>query len=276
MRRSYHDAGWLVEDTNYMGINMGFDWAAEHEWGISDLYKHLGIDNNPTVMGIERRMIKAPKEDFIKLLEEDKSIALIGRRVYEFEKARIKTIDDYSRELVMYDKDTTMVCAWSGNDFGIRISTKDEQGVKRLKRLHKAIVEKDAAVWLGGRKFIGNAGLCIGIVSHIPEAYKKQMYDSDVDYVKLQEAAEKTGIRAKIDALNKKWHEENPHSYNPPFGYFALSPAWFRGTSKTKYKVMFWLNPQHQDINDSNWFTVEDLELWLEGKGPVIKAKKAR
>ena len=41
----------------------------------------------------------------------------------------------------------------------------------------------------------------------------------------------------------------------------------------TKYEVVFWLNPQEQQIYDANWYTVEQLDQWAKGEGPVIKTK---
>lgn len=43
---------------------------------------------------------------------------------------------------------------------------------------------------------------------------------------------------------------------------------------ETKYAIVFWLNPWEQRIHHSGWFTVEELELWAENKGPVMKEIK--
>ncbi len=270
MRRA-RDSEWLVEDTNFMGINFGADFCAEHEWGVAELCSQLGVSNDLKVLGIDRRLINQPKEGFLHFLEEEDSVALIGKELYN--KEDYKKIDDFSRELAIHDK---MVCAWSDKDFGIRVSTKDKQDVKRLNRLYKAINEKDAAIWLGGGHAFCNAGLVIGIVSHISAYHKEEMYNTDLDYQKLQKASKEIGIKQKIDELNEAWMEENKSSYFAPCSYYALRAAWASSGFKTKYPVMYWLNPRNQDVNNTNWVTVEQLEQWMEGRGSIIKEGKER
>jgi hypothetical protein len=55
--------------------------------------------------------------------------------------------------------------------------------------------------------------------------------------------------------------------------YFALSPRWCNDGEKTrtKYPIVFWLNPHDQHIYNSGWFTVEELEQWISKTGPVLK-----
>lgn len=36
---------------------------------------------------------------------------------------------------------------------------------------------------------------------------------------------------------------------------------------------MYWLNPTEQQANESGWYSVEDLMLWAENKGPIIKRR---
>jgi hypothetical protein len=38
---------------------------------------------------------------------------------------------------------------------------------------------------------------------------------------------------------------------------------------------MYFLNPMRQQENNFGWFTVEELEQWMEGKGPIPGKKKA-
>ena len=261
MRRASYKTDWLVEDTNYMGINLGADFTSEHERGIKKIYQLLSVKDDANICGIHRRIIT--NAESIKLIEEEDSSALIAcdKRYHE----GCTTIDSYSRELSFYKED--LVCAWSQEDFGIRV--RKEKNLKRLRRLYRAILEKDAAIWLGGGHVFENAGLNIGIVSTIPLHLKKQMYDADVDYNKLVKADDNTSICKRIDEFNREYIKKTG-DYDAPCSYFALSPAWANGR-KTKHSVIYWLNPRHQDVNNSNWFTVEDLKLWMEGKGPVLK-----
>lgn len=131
-------------------------------------------------------------------------------------------------------------------------------------------------MWLGGGGIFENAGLCLAIIDRVASASKKQMADADNDKKKLLEAAEKTGIRKRIEKAREDYRkmaevETGRRCYDPKFDYFALTPKWKFPSDKTKYKVVFWLNPTHQDKVNYGWFTVEELDLWLENKGPIPK-----
>ena len=41
-------------DGTFYGLNFGWDFCAEHEWGIEDLNESFGIDNN--IPGIKGRL----------------------------------------------------------------------------------------------------------------------------------------------------------------------------------------------------------------------------
>lgn len=269
MRRGFN-SDWLKDDKdNIIGINLGADFTSEHEWGIKDLREVLGVDNDENVLGIERYRTKKPKMEGIFLIEENKSnAALIAVRPFEIQWLVGKKLKDY-RELGLA-KGEELATAWSGNDLGIRVHR--PTNIKKLKKIYNAIQNKEAAVWLGGGGVFQNAGLLIGLINQIPQHLKQQMYDSHVDAKKLKEASEKTGIREKIDALNEEYKKVHTDiRYYAPCEYYALRPAWLKGDRKSNHPVMYWLNPREQEKNESGWYTVEDLEMWMEGKGPILK-----
>jgi hypothetical protein len=280
MRRG-HKNGWLeTEDKQMVGINLGADYCAEHEWGTSDLRETLGVSDDKNVMGIERYRISNPKVEHIFLREENKNNAALICIPYAWEMKNwaAQKFDKLGHgELHIFDKEE-LATAWSGSDFGIRV--KRPMNIKRLKRLHNAILNKEAAIWLGGGGVFQNAGLCIAIIDMVPENLKKQMYDAHVDRKKLEDASDATGIKKKIDAINnahrEKYKDNFSVAYHTPCGYMALSPAWIRDDQKgnSKYSVMYWLNPREQQKNHYGWFTVEELEQWMEGKGPIIERAK--
>lgn len=286
MRRGQNSA-WLEDANNQMiGCNLGSDFTAEHEWGIKELYETLGVTNDKKVMGIERYRVGTPRMNHIALIEENKSKAGLICLKYEWDMKCLaeKKLEKFCHgELDFWPKEQELATAWDGSSFGIRVQR--PTNIKRIKRLYKAIQEKDAAVWLGGGGVFKNAGLIVAIISAVPEEQKKQMLESHLDYAKLQDAADKTGIVQKIDKLNEEYREKNPHSYQKPFGYYSLRPNWpmktvLRGDPhvvteiKSNHPVIFWLNPQEQQKNQSGWYTVEELEQWIEGKGPVVENSK--
>ena len=280
MRRG-HNNGWLEDDNKQMvAINLGADFTAEHEWGIKELHETLGVKNDENVMGIERYRVRKPNMDTIVLIEENKNnAALVCLRYASDVKylAGQKLEKMFHGELSIYREDE-LATAWDGSTFGIRV--KKPVNIKRLQRLYDAIQKKEAAVWLGGGGVFQNAGLCVGIINAIPEHLKEQMKAAHVDRDKLEKASVATGIKQKIDALNEAYRQKHKDDFRAawdmPCGYYALSPAWLHNDQKSAYPVTYWLNPREQQKNHYGWYTVEELEQWMEGKGPIIEKAKEK
>jgi hypothetical protein len=275
MRRGCN-CGWLGENKekphegSFMGVNLGSDHVAEHEWGIKRLNQCLGIHDR-TVMGMERYRVGKIVEGAIALMEEPDEAALIIEEPSSWNKR--DKIDNVSRELTLssYSKTPDFATAWDEKSLGIRV--KGEKNINKLKKVYEALLKNDAAVWLGGGGVFENAGLVIGIVSLIPKEMKETMKAAHEDRKKLEDASEKCGIKKRIDEINGKFQKENPHTYNTPLGYYALSPSW-KTNGESKHPVMYWLNPRQQDKVNYGWFTVEQLEQWIEGNGPIPKTNK--
>lgn len=292
MRRG-HDNGWLINPDNkqLVGINLGADFTAEHEWGTKRLKERFGIaDCDISKFGLAKRQITKANEKELHFYADDKNALLVCESSWEWERnpeARRDYLLNKCSELTIYppsrlfkskDKkekeNADIATAWDEATFGIRV-----QGTKNisfLKYLYEQFATKNIAIWQGGGGLFGNAGLIIGIVDRVPADSAKIMADADEDYYKLQMASEKTGIKAKIDAINEKHHNETGRWGNDPFGYYALKPAWKNGACERKsaHPVMYWLNPQQQDKVNFGWFTVEDLEQWLQGEGPIPMKKE--
>lgn len=272
MRRG-HNSSWLTHNDTIIGVNLGADFTAEHEWGIDGIKKRLGIDSTGEP-GIERRRAKRICSDSVGLKEDGDRLSLVVTWGYQeyWSQRDLDGKDCRCAEWAFREGDT-LVCCWSGDSLIVR--TNDDKGKTFLRDLHAALLSGGVAVWLGSSRLpILNAGLCLAIVDRVPEEYKATMRDADTNRERLTAAAEATGIKAKIDAANECWRKNRevetgrPCYDAAPYLYFALSPAWSPDGT-----VRFWLNPYHQDRNESGWFTVEQLEEWLQGKGPVVKGK---
>ena len=83
------------------------------------------------------------------------------------------------------------------------------------------------------------------------------MREAHLDHIALQKASDEIGIHDKLRKAGKE--------------FFALSPRWAKDvrTSKTAYPVVYWLNPMHQNIYNYGYFTVEELEQWIDDCGPI-------
>lgn len=271
-----------------IGVVLGGDFCAEHEWGIEDVKTAFGIPENKTysrgpmawwksilgidkpVFGIEKRTITKLPEGYTKLASGETSFSLATYSGGKKEKAKmdvsfIGMSDNYSAKsladrfadkvkIETYRK-SELDGWWSDRDF--LISSENKEFIRDIR---EAFDKKDIAIWVG--KFSENpfepAGFVIAIKSRIPEQNIKSMYEADEDYYNLQKTAAKTGIYEKLEKAERK--------------YFALSPRW---ANEEKTEVQFWLNPEDQRNNNFGWYTVKDLEAWIKGEGPIPKIKEA-
>ena len=147
MRRGYKN-GWLENDNKEMiGINLGADYCAEHEWGTKDLREILGVTDDKNVMGIERYRINNPKAEHLFLREENKNNAALICIPYAWEMKdwAAQKFDKLGHGELNILGDEELATAWSGSDFGIRV--KRPVNIKRLKRLRNTILNKEAAGW---------------------------------------------------------------------------------------------------------------------------------
>lgn len=291
MRRGAMNADTLFDDDgNLIAINMGADYCAEHEWGIKRLYEYLGIDNELRRgnVGLARRSPKATPEiesglyrldqevqqeklppgrkRRSKRKEQWKTLAFVKTR-YSATREEVQNWLQDNKELEFYDfgrsaeEESLMVAAWNEDSFAIRVR-KDERFMKGLDDLHAALLTGDFAVWFGSanpENPFARSGLCIGIVSRLPEKLIQDMANADLDQLDLLDAEEASGINEVKNQLKKQ-----------DKGWFALSPRFFEKEDGTTI-LKWWLNPMKQDKYDHGWYTIQELRDWVDEKGPIIK-----
>lgn len=263
MRLGTFDNGILkAPDGTVIGIALGADYCAEHEWGIEELKHIFGITEKG--YGIERRTItKVPTEvkngwgdtkSYVRLIDTKKNLILL---VYQH--ANDETFDIKNHLIHRPPKSyygDRLITAWDGKSFGISAATKEDR--EALMAIYDAMMRKDLAIWTGGGGIFKNPGLVLAIASLVPADNAQILYDADVDREKLEKAVIKTGIVKKLERAELE--------------YLALSPKWassISGDGETKYSVVFWLNPMDQRLYNHGWFTVEQLEQWIKGEGPI-------
>lgn len=237
------------------GIALGSDACAEHEWGTEDMRRSFGLLSEDAADGIERRLIrkehkgltftKEKKRDYLFFIPED-FYRQPGWWVNESELKRWG--------------DEAIIAAWDSKSFGI--IAYDDASRANLKKLHEAFLAKDVAFWTSIGVFHTGGGLIFVIASKVDEEDKKLLLDNDLDVKALKVAAKETGIEAALEKAGRS--------------YLALSPRWAKEHNKTKYKVIFWLNPRDQDKYNYGWFTVEELQEWVQEKGPIIGGRNAK
>jgi len=157
--------------------------------------------------------------------------------------------------------------AWC--DDGFAILSRDAETAVFLKRVFSALTGKGekVAIWLGGvdQNPFARCGLVIGLPDLIDAESHQKMSDVEKERHKLYWMAEDTGIPKLIP--KSKYHALSPGlTINNRVSY-----GEFPETFTTKYPIMFFLNPTEQDKNNSGWFTVEELQAWMQGEPPITK-----
>lgn len=275
------------------------DYTAEHEGRLDELYRLIGakpggFEGLPSFSLAHQAIPRALRG--IAMFEQTygwreagagkggkdrqrRSQALCMRLSYDMD-GRPQTIWSHWRR----SEQTEMSCAWS--DSGFEIMAYSDGAKDFLNEVAAAIKEGDFACFKGGRGSnpFDRGGLVICIPSRVPQAYKDQMAEGHADRKRLLEAAAETGIEGRIRERieGSGSHRGFPHVFSE-YRYHALAPAWattikHRGDDRggpvtTDHPVIFFLNPGSKSA-EAGWYTVEELDGWLAGKGPVLKVSR--
>lgn len=254
---------WVMNDNQVVGLSLGADHVAEHEFGIKGLHKLFSMDSSK--IGIERFLIHDVPDICVKtgtVYRKPAMLVVASEYSWDIENIRNgKNVRLAAADCGIYVwGDKNIFTAWDEKSFGILAIGKED--TKRLEALVQAIQDKDCCIMLGKRTNpFAPCGLNILKYNCVPEDIRNQMREEDLEAIRLYEAAEKTGIYEILKKAGK--------------GYIALTPKWsdyFKEPKyETKYPVVFWLNPMQQSIYNYGWFTVEELKLWAKDMGPIAE-----
>jgi hypothetical protein len=261
-----------------IGINLGYSFATEHEMGIGklrDAFGHkrdeLGFEGYVnTIVPIELHLCDgkpAEKEDYVALIYPSyvsypsyvKSILNHGYQKTdpEYQKAVDVTCRNIADRALNLYGDREIAGAWSEHDFGVKVRRDNAQV---LENLLDAFNSKKGVLMLGSREFLGNSGLTLLDYAKIPEDEKKKARDEHKKAIEeriLRKKLEKeSGLLELLKDAGKDWL------------YLGVDRLDEDGNPR------WWLNPSDQQNNNAGWYDTEDLRLWAEGKGPVVKSKK--
>jgi hypothetical protein len=258
MRSTYDGSILKSEDRRFIGVSLGSDSCAEHEWGISRLSKVFGIPASETVFGVGRRKVTS----FPKLLQ----FVTVKHKTREGRKQKTLTYKGifcpkYSDEKPTIDwiGESGLYTAWDGESFCVLSSIPEEQ--EMLFELYEQIQEGNVVMWLGrGHVFKKTSGLNIAIIDRIDPVYTAEWDRFDREQYQLKLDVAESGIEKILKDAGKKW--------------FALSP-----NREPDGSIMFFLNPYNIDKSPSckqaryGWFSLEDLQAWARDEGPVVTPK---
>jgi hypothetical protein len=285
MRRASQDYGLIVIDDKFIGISLGFDFCAEHEWGIDDLKRLCGIpESSKKNMGIKSRTITISPAIVFKIeTHKKKNFALLYtgykyRSQEENEKYVPRDLEHYKDSLIFNEEwvkeHPSMRCkdniatAWDGGSFGVGVMGDKE--VEYLKELRDAILNKNltiASINLQPRNPFSNSSLSLLITDKIPQEAIDQMYAADKEYYDRLDYEKKIGMKKVIEKYgNKKGYQGDKY-------FMACSPKWIdyddvenreeqKKKYNTKYDIIYWINYSDND-NNYGWYTVEEIKKWL-------------
>lgn len=266
MRQGLFESDFFYLENTFIGVALGYDFCAQHEWGFEGIQKNLDIKcGNPDYLGIEGRIIrKIPLN--LSFFESKYKNNIYTNLVYKYDYISFNS-ENNSRPPVASKFFSDFVTAWDSESFGISVRGKRNKKVKDLELLYKAIQDKKAAfcfVNKNSKNPFGRSYPLLCIVDRLDASFLQEIYEYDLNLKKLKEASDETGIEDYLKLNNKT--------------YFKLSPAWAdyitetndKRVLKTKFSVIYFLESNNSKLYKSGWFTVEDLKMWAHDVGPIM------
>lgn len=287
MRKASQNYGLLVVDDVFIGIALGYDYCAEHEWGIQNLKRICGIpEGNKDNMGIRCRIItKAPSIIFKEETYKKKRFSILYtglnfRSQEDNEKYIPRDLENYKDSLIWNEKwnkehqnresKDNIITAWDDGSFGIAVMGDKE--VEYLKELKTAIETLNLTIAITSLKAVNpfaGSSLCLLITNRIPQELVDDMYNADKEYYDREDYEEKIGMKEIIKKHGKQGLTKELHYF------LACSPKWisykdaehreeYKKKHNTKYDIIYWINYSDDDDN-YGWYTVEQIREWLTG-----------
>jgi|AntAceMinimDraft_18_1070375.scaffolds.fasta_scaffold06517_6 hypothetical protein len=303
MRKAYNDFGILAEDNVFYGISLGYDFTAEHEWGIKGISRMFGIPElTRKNIGIKSRTITTKKAKDVLVFGVDQDFTFlfsdlwhvpINKRYFLNTKESKKIITEIPYDLKSYKTDlkeifnkryslkikdediskNNIITAWSGEDFGIVVKGKRES--KWLHELYQAFINRNIVftyINLSGTNPFSNSSLSIIIADRLSKNILDAMKNVDKKQLDLKKIEKKINLKERLRESKK--FKEFSLSCSPEFIDYDASKKELKELKKkenTKYNVKFWINSSEY----YGWNTVEELEELINNKDfTVIEFKK--
>jgi hypothetical protein len=261
--RKTQNAKLIYDQKKFVGVDFGIAYCYEHEQGCADIQNAFGVDRSR--LGIDGfRMTKYPDEDCMLEVTRfaDKMQHYVGL-YFDTKNTNLKmnNMVQYYLPRPTTTNEDEICAAWDYESFGLVVHQSNSRIIDELMR---AIRNDDLIIKMGSGVDDGEGGMCLLIASRVPQKIQEELLKNDRDIQKLYEAATQSGVAEYLQKHRKT--------------YYSLKPAWVpqgfeteRGKMKTKYAVMFFLNPCEQYKYNCGWYSVEELKEWAKDKGPVCK-----
>lgn len=284
MRRTHQDKGWLLDVSGrVVGLALGHDSCNEHESGAARVRALLNIPTPKYRRGMADRTMTAPPEADCFYYEEyplksrdkrfkktvpagllvvshslrqmrgdDSALPSPGELASSFDVSFFWDFAaDAEKQARTGGAKNDMEIAWSAEE-GFAIHARGEH----LPRLRQFVdLLKQGQLVMADPRACGFARHSLALVdtSAISEETRANVLAGDLALIKLHEAAAASGL---AELLKSKG-----------LGWYALEPDW---VDETERELQFFLNPCEQRKHASGWFTLEELQEWANGTGPVL------
>lgn len=297
MRQSYNDSGFIIRDNVFYGVSLGYDYCAEHEWGIKEMQhileipelkrkKFLGYTYFSTA-GIKSRMInvKNPENFFVYKEDGNFTYLFMGRKYfwektcddktpdYCLKKDNLKWIEKQNKS--EEKKKDLIITAWDSREFGILVKGSQERGY--IKELYDALLNGKCAITFmnfRGKNPFSNSSLSILITDKLPKEALDQMIEADTESLDLADLERKFNLKEKLNKTGK-FRDYHLHYCGPKFLAYNKPKEILKKEQeryKTKYNVIYWLNSS--DV--FGWFTIEQLMELINDKHLSIEEFKKK
>lgn len=168
MRRAYKGACLLMNGEVFYGVSLGWDFCAEHEWGVRKIYEAFGIPNvSKDAVGADARTITEVPEKVLRFFKDIDGVdylifsqMFLWMKEVELVKERLDGAIDSRRTI-----DGELATAWDEGEFGVRTPTGGG-----LEELYEAFLKKDLMIYLAPRgNPFANRSLVVAIRSRVPK-----------------------------------------------------------------------------------------------------------
>lgn len=271
MRRAYNNKSILVENGEFYGVSLGYDYCAEHEWGIDGIRSKFGMDSK--LMGVEARKVTKGKVFY----GEDESLSVLtSEEPYK----GIGSIAG-TEGLLPYDlkhMSSEFETAWC--DSGFCVATTNQENFKYVRELKEAFDNNNIVIASVGKMLaFENLSLCLLIYDKLPQETKDAMFQTDKKNQDLKDYEKMIGVT--------ELKEKARNGYKNEKYFMACSAKWInyedtearekrKKEMNTEYDIMFWVNYSDDDDN-YGWYTAEEIIKWLSTPGlKLVQIRKAK
>lgn len=291
------------EDGKFIGISLGYDYCAEHEWGHDDIKRDFGIPElSKKTLGIKSRSITKCIDNLIfkKQTYKKKKFAILytgssWRTRDEMEEHLPHYLENYKKDIerqIEWDTNNSnkdekikdpIKTAWSGGSFGVGVM--GVENVEHLHELYQAFLNKNVAIaYVNHRAYnpFSNNSLTLMIADRIPKKITDMIYAADKEHHDLITYEKKIGM-TKLKKKTRSSSYDNRYGHQHGY-YLACSARWIDYDDKesreakkenyhTKYDIQYLINYSDDD-NTHGYFNVEEIKKWLKGKKKLSEIRK--